>query len=44
MKFEPTRGSVRVASSGGVITVTAKVPAVFGDVEATAIAPLEAAP
>ena len=42
--FEPTRGSVEVASTGGMITVTATVPAVLGDVAATAIAPVEDAP
>ncbi len=42
--FEPTRGEVEVASSGGMLTVTATVPAVLGDVTATAVAPVEAAP
>lgn len=44
VEFTPAQGSVQVASSGGMITVTATVPAVFGDVAATAIAPLEDAP
>ena len=41
MEFEPTRGHVESSESGGLVTVTARVPAPLGEVSATAVFPRE---
>lgn len=39
--YAPPRGSVSVAEGGGMVTVTAQVPAALFDVSATAVYPVE---
>ncbi|PAT10626.1 MULTISPECIES: hypothetical protein [Corynebacterium] len=41
VEFAPPRGSVDVAEAGGVVTVTARVPAAVGQMQATALFPVE---
>lgn len=42
--YEPPAGTVTARESGGLVTVTAEVPAVFGAMTAQAIVPVETAP
>ncbi|AWB81098.1 hypothetical protein C3B44_01030 [Corynebacterium yudongzhengii] len=39
--YAPARGHIEVTTGTDTVTVTATVPAVFGDMTATAVAPLE---
>ena len=41
VEFAPPRGSVDVTESGGVVTVTARVPAAVGQMQATELFPVE---
>lgn len=42
--YRPPAGTVTARSSGGLVTVTAEIPAVFGTVTAEAIVPVETIP
>lgn len=41
VNYEPVRGHVDVTESGGIVTVTANVPAALGHMRATARYPVE---
>ena len=42
LEFEPTRGTIATSEAGGLMTVTATIPAPLGEVSATAVFPQEA--
>ena len=41
LSYEPPRGSIEVQTSAGLVTATARIPAVFGTMSSEAIFPVE---